>query len=311
MSSIVKFTCQSSIYRRVRPRYGYVSSIHSDVSGVNTLISTTCKTAFGGIVERIIAIFNQAGGTGKTTVTQNLAYCLKEKGGRVLTIDLDPQGSLTAFAGLEPLDQEATIGQLLLCKENIDPDKVPIVSLDYGVDLIPSNITDSRGEIELSSMPYKEYRLKRVLEPIFDRYDFCLIDCPPALGNLSWIALATATDILIPIETQYKATKGTDGLLATIREARQGNTRLNVLGFLPFRYDGRRGLDKRSLSIIKEELSSIAPVFEAVPTSTAMAECAEKHMPLDLLSPGNDATKVLRDIATLLLGGKGEIRAAV
>jgi len=262
-------------------------------------------------VKRILAIFNQAGGTGKTTVTQNLAYSIKQKGFKVLTIDLDPQGSLTAFAGLEPLDQEVTIGQMLLSKEAISAMDIPIVSLDYGVDLIPSNISDSRCEIELAMIPYKEYRLKRVLEPIYDKYDFCLIDCPPALGNLSWVALATATDILIPIETQYKATKGTDGLLATIKEARQGNFGLEVLGFLPFRYDGRRGLDKRSLQIIKQELSDIAPVFEAVPTSTEMAECAEKHSPLEVRSPGHEAAKVLGSLADLLITKAGILKAAV
>lgn len=245
----------------------------------------------------IIAVFNQAGGVAKTTLTVNLGYELGQRGYRVLLVDFDPQGSLSAFMGLNPWEVEITVYDSLM-----QGAPASIHHL-HGVDVLPANRTLGRAEMELVVANLRERKLKAVLEPIEDRYDFILIDCPPSLGMLSYLALVTAHQVLIPIQTEFKAYFGTDLLLETIAIVKQeANPTLEIAGFVPTLYSRAKTQHKRVLQAIQEQLSEIAPVFEPIPNAVAFADASENRVPLALYDRRHDALKTLIPIADSIGG---------
>jgi chromosome partitioning protein len=244
-------------------------------------------------VSKIIAIFNQAGGVMKTSLTMNLGYQLHLNQRKVLLVDMDPQGSLTTFMGLEPHELEAIVGSSILNEST----QLPIHHNLHGMDLIPANITLSAVELQLASVMAREVRLKQALEPIFNQYDFILIDCPPSLGVLSILSLSAATYVLIPIQTHFKAFKGTELLLDTIKQVKKHvNPKLAIAGIVPTLYSNA-SQDKVILEALQEQLSSLAPVFDAIGRATAFADAAMNRQPLAVYAPKHPAVAVLNKIA--------------
>ena len=242
---------------------------------------------------KVLSLFNQAGGVAKSTLTQNLGYHLGKRHHRVLVVDMDPQASLTTFMGLEPADLEKTIYEALVSEQE---EPLPIHSNLHGIDLAPANIELANAEQELIFAELREFRLKEVLAPLLDNYDFILIDCPPSLGILSQISLVASTHVLVPIQCQFKALKGTDSLLKTVaRVQRQLNRTLKFAGFFPTMYSASNSLDQRTLQSISEQLSNLAPIFPPLPRATAVAEAAEYGKPLALCSNKNQAILRLFD----------------
>ncbi len=247
-------------------------------------------------MSKVIALFNQSGGVGKTTLTMNLGYQLTERGHRVLLVDMDPQASLTTFMGLDPIELKQTIYDAVMHGEPI-----AIHRNIYGIDLVPANITLSAAEMELVVAEMREVRLKDALEPITGEYDFILIDCPPSLGVLSYVSLVAATYILVPIETQYKAFCGTELLLSTVSRIRsRANKRLQIAGFIPTRYDSRNSQDERTLQAINDQLASVGKVYPPISRSTGFADASEHNMPLSKHSPRHPGVAVLNQIAQSL-----------
>jgi chromosome partitioning protein len=247
---------------------------------------------------KIIALFNQAGGVAKTTLTMNLGYHLAQlkSSYRVLLIDLDPQASLTNFMGVDPDALEKTLYDALINMESL-----PILKDLHGLDLAPASQDLTAAELELVVADMRDMRLKYALEPILDQYDFILIDCPPALGILSYLALVAATHILVPIQTQYKAFLGTELLLNTVSRVRSlPNRQLQIAGFVPTLYDARNTQDERTLEAMQEQLTPVAPVFDPIPRSTAFADAAEDNVPLAVLKKQHPALKGLKKIAKAL-----------
>lgn len=235
----------------------------------------------GVFMSKIIALFNQAGGVAKSTTTQNLGYHLSLRKHRVLLVDMDPQGSLTSFMGLEPSDLDQTIYDSLVPEDDKEDEPLPILQNLHGMDLLPANILLANAEQELIFAELRELRLQQILNPIIDNYDFILIDCPPSLGILSHISLVAATHILVPIQCQFKALKGTDSLLKTIARIRKRlNPQLKIAGFLPTMYQATNSLDQRTLKSLTEQLSTLATIFPPWPRATAVAEAAEMGKPL-------------------------------
>ena len=171
-------------------------------------------------MSQTIAVFNQAGGVGKTTLTMNIGYHLAELKKKVLLLDLDPQASLSVFFGLKTKELSKTIYESLVQESSL-----PIHSNIHGMDLVPANINLSAVEKTLADAIMKELRLKNALADLQDEYDFILIDCPPSLGFLSIMSLIASTHVLVPIQTQYKAIMGTQQLIDTIKRVRKyGNS---------------------------------------------------------------------------------------
>jgi chromosome partitioning protein len=206
---------------------------------------------------------------------------------------MDPQASLSVFMGLEPADLERTIASSILEGEP------PLIHEDiYGMDLIPSNITLSAAEIQLTSVMAREWRLRRTLELISSQYDFLLIDAPPSLGILSVLSLVSSTHVLVPIQTQYKSFKGTELLLDSISQVKSHvNQDLKIAGIVPTMYAATNVQDKSILSAIQEQMSVITTIYPPIPRATAFADASMERLPLAVYSPKHAATKVLDKIA--------------
>jgi chromosome partitioning protein len=244
-------------------------------------------------VTKVITVFNQAGGVMKTSLTMNLGYHLYLKKHKTLLIDLDPQGSLTTFMGLEPHELEQIVGNVILNEET----PLPIHHDLHGMDLLPANISLSAVELQLASVMAREIRLKQALEPIYNQYDFIIIDCPPSLGILSILALTAGTHVLIPIQTHFKAFKGTELLLDTIKQVRKHvNPQLVISGIVPTLYTNANQ-DKVILEALEQQLSPLAKVYPAIPRATAFADAAMSRQPLAVYAPKHPAITVLKKIA--------------
>lgn len=244
----------------------------------------------------VISFFNQAGGTGKTTLAMNLGYSLAQRNHRVLLVDMDPQSSLTVFMGLQPHELDQTVAQSVL-------DRAPVAILPsiHSMDLLPSNLALSAADVRLATAIAKETRLKKAIAPILDNYDFILIDCPPTLGVLSLLSLVASSHILIPMQTQFKSFVGLDLLLGTINELQQEGVApdLKIAGVIPNLHD-RTAQSRDILEAVTEQFSEIAPVFPPVPRAVAFADASMQSQPLAEYAAKHPAVAVLDTISQRL-----------
>jgi chromosome partitioning protein len=246
-------------------------------------------------MSRVIALFNQSGGVGKSTLTMNLGYHLAQQH-RVLLVDMDPQASLTAFMGLEPSELEKTVYEAILLGEPLT-----IHKNIHNMDLAAANIDLSGAELELVVADMRDVRLKEALKPVLKQYDFILLDCPPSLGILSYITLVASTHVLIPIHTQYKSLKGTELLLNTISRVRsRANRKLQIAGVVPTMHDARTVQGEMSLQSIQQQLSKIGAIYATIPRSVAFADASQQHIPLALYNSKHPAVNLLAQIAKSL-----------
>ncbi|MGC0364246.1 chromosome partitioning protein [Rhodococcus sp. 27YEA15] len=187
----------------------------------------------------IVAMCNQKGGVGKTTSTINLGASLAEYGRRVLLVDLDPQGALSAGLGVQHHDLELTVHNLLV-EPRVPIDEVLMRTRVEGLDLLPSNIDLSAAEIQLVTEVGREQTLGRVLQPVLDRYDYVLIDCQPSLGLLTVNALACADSVIIPMECEYFSLRGLALLNDTVDKVHDRlNPKLELAGIVVTMFDSR------------------------------------------------------------------------
>ncbi len=188
---------------------------------------------------RVVAMVNQKGGVGKTTSTINLGAALAELDRRVLLVDFDPQGALSVGLGLNPLELDRTIYNLLMERGCTVEDVLVKTGVD-GLDLLPSNIDLSAAEVQLVGEVAREQTLTRVLRPVLADYDVVLIDCQPSLGLLTVNALTAAQGVIIPLECEFFALRGVALLVETIQKVQERlNPDLEIEGLLATMYDSR------------------------------------------------------------------------
>ena len=241
---------------------------------------------------KIIAIANQKGGVGKTTTTSNLGIGLAKQGKRVLLIDADAQGSLTASLGFkEPDKLEITLANVLaniINDEEMDTDygmgKIlmdqpirtgeGILHHAEGIDLMPGNIELSGLEVSLVNVMSREVVLRSYVEMVKDRYDYILIDCMPSLGMITINAFACADSILIPVQAAYLPVKGLEQLIKTIGKVkRQINPKLEIEGILLTMVDSRTNYARDISAMLVENYGSKVRIFEnSIPISVRAAE---------------------------------------
>ena len=226
---------------------------------------------------KIIAIANQKGGVAKTTTAGNLGIGLAKAGKRVLLIDADAQGSLTASLGYgEPDAMEYTLATVLgkiVNDEEPEPQE-GILHHAEGIDLMPGNIELSGLEVSLVNVMSRELVMKEYLEQLRAEYSYILIDCQPSLGMITVNALAAADSVLIPVQAAYLPAKGLEQLIKTIRRVkRQINPKLEIEGILMTMVDGRTNSAKEIVQLLEEGYGSQVRFFQNhIPLSVRAAE---------------------------------------
>jgi chromosome partitioning protein len=201
---------------------------------------------------RVIGIVNHKGGVGKTTTIVNLSAALAKLGKRVLLMDIDPGAHATYSLGILAHKRERTVYHLLKGQASLEEVLVEIVLERESLDLVPSSLNLAEAEVELSGLPGREFLLREALAHTLP-YDFVFIDCPPSLGILTLNALAAASEVFIPLQTEYLALQGLSKLLETVDVVKSRlNPQLEISGVVATRFDKRKILNREVAQKIKE-----------------------------------------------------------
>ncbi len=245
---------------------------------------------------KIIALVNQKGGTGKTTSTINIAAGLTNKGYKVLTIDLDPQGSLTASLGIDTYNNPNTIYEALNGQI-----KAQDCIIKKNFDIMPSDIRLSGAEIELSSIPGRETILKEILDPVLNNYNYILIDCPPSLTLLTLNGLVAAKEIYITLQPEYLALLGMSQLIKTIETVKKRlNPSLEVTGIIITMFDSRKILNKEVI----ENVEAYFPdkIFNTkIRNNVALAEAPAQGLDIFSYKPGSNGAEDYNNLVNEIL----------
>jgi chromosome partitioning protein len=250
---------------------------------------------------RILAFFNQKGGTAKTTSTLNVAAALAERGRRVLAIDLDPQASLSMATGIDISALEHSVYDLLL-EDDFPIADVIVPSSIPGVDLAPSHPDLAAAELELLNVLERERQLDyRLRAADLSRYDYVLIDSPPALNILSINILVATSELVVPIEPHPLSLMVLRRLFDTLRRIRRLNPGMTIHGFLPTKVHHSSRLAADMLATLEEEFPQMA-LLPAVPLSVRGAESVAERISVLHYMPRSAVAGAYRDVGAWLEG---------
>ena len=248
---------------------------------------------------RIIAMCNQKGGVGKTTTAINLASALAGCGRKVLVVDFDPQGALSAGLGVVAHDIK-TIYDLMV-EKNLNVEEVIVKTSVKNLDVIPANIDLSAAEVQLVNEVAREQILARILRPILGNYDVIIIDCQPSLGLLTVNALTAAHGVLIPLNCEFFALRGVALLIETIEKVRDRlNPAIKLDGILATMYDPRTLHAREVVERLYEAFGD--QVFDTIVNRTVkFPDATIAALPISEFAPTSDAAEYYRTVARELV----------
>lgn len=227
---------------------------------------------------KVIAVFNQKGGVGKTTTNVNLSASLGKMGKKILVLDLDPQGNTTSGYGIEKSTVENTIYDVML--DDLEMNKSILPTQFENVDAIASSTELSGAEIELTNIENREYVLKSALESVRQDYDYIFIDCPPSLGMLTINCLTAVDSVLIPIQCEYYALEGVSQLMETIKLVRSRlNPKIQIQGVVLSMFDGRANLSIQVVEEVKRYFKG-SVYTTLIPRNVRLAEAPSHGKPV-------------------------------
>lgn len=244
---------------------------------------------------RVISVSNQKGGVGKTTTTVNVSAFIAEKGKRVLVVDIDPQANAGFGLGVNAMESNRTIYEVLIGEvpihESIVPTPVP------NLWLLPSNIHLAGAQVDLLDMDGKEHILRKALDGIRDQYEYIFIDCPPSLGILTLNSLAAADSVMIPLQCEYYALEGLSQLLRIIAMVQENlNRRLVIEGVVLTMYDSRTNLSQQVVTDVRDYFGD--KVFKTIiPRNVRLSEAPSFGKPIGLYDRGSIGSATYEKLA--------------
>ena len=255
---------------------------------------------------RIYTMVNQKGGVGKTTTAINLGAYLAKLGQKVLIVDLDPQANATSCLGVDKHTIKNGTYEALLGISQASAGLLANPGL--GLTLLPSSPALAGAEVELVNQQSRDTRLKQALEPLADRYDYIMIDCPPSLSLLTVNGLVAARDgVIIPVQCEYLALEGVGQLMLTLQRIRQSlYPGLKVRGVVMTMFESRAHLSSDVVGEIRKHFPD--QVFESiVPRSIRLAEAPSYGLPISAYAPSSAGAQAYLALAKEVLIGDGVV----
>ena len=242
---------------------------------------------------------------GKTTTTINLSASLAEKGMKVLTVDMDPQGNATSGLGIDKSKVEHTIYHMIISECDISMCTTP--SIVKNLFVLPSDMNLAGAEIELIGIDEKEFIIKKEIEKVKDQYDYILIDCPPSLNTLTVNAMTTADTVLVPIQCEYYALEGLSQLIHTINLVKKRlNPKLNIEGVVFTMYDARTNLSLQVVENVRSNLDQ--KIYSSIiPRNVRLAEAPSHGLPITMYDSRSVGAEAYRELAQEVMEQDGHI----
>lgn len=243
---------------------------------------------------KVICIFNQKGGVGKTTTTINLSAYLASMGKKILLVDIDPQGNTTSGLSIDKDELEYSMYHVIM---GLNPKEAIKNTAVENLDILPGTVELAGAEIELTAKLSRETKVKEGLDQVKDEYDYIFIDCPPSLGLLTINSLTASDSVIIPIQCEFYALEGVGQLMKTIHLVKKSlNPNLDIQGVVMSMFDGRTNLSIEVVEEVKKYFKG--KVYTSIiPRNVRLAEAPSHGLPIMMYDKSSRGAKAYEELA--------------
>jgi len=264
-------------------------------------VSAAESRGSNGARPRVFAVANQKGGVGKTTTTVNLGAAMADLGRRILVVDLDPQANASTGLGLNPRQLDHSMYDVLLQGVALEDVIEPAAVKDLYV--APASLDLAGAEIELVPAFSRERKLKVAIESVGSDYDVILIDCPPSLGLLTINGLTAATEVMVPIQTEYYALEGLGQLLRNVDLVKRNlNPDLELSTIVLVMFDARTKLSGQVADEVREHFGDKV-CRQVIPRTVRLSEAPSFGQPITVFDPMSRGATAYRELAKEIING--------